>query len=311
MHLAVPSCCYFVVPVTIVILWYTLVSIRMMTIIAQLISIPHMKELFVSVFIVVTLEVTLLSYRRFIVKKYKHKKSTILSPEEAEKETLTYFSKLHIISIVRVLYVSVIVMFLLALYDVRAFSFFAVALGAIIIALRDVIISLLAYPHVVLAYDIGDDIRIQSILGEVVRVRPLSVQLAGKDNNGDYDGKLHTIPNARFLLEPIERQEIKNSNQRRVVIRALYKGEECEQSFDAWLSTLKGMLDETLPKRSLKDVGNFKSYAGMKYKLHYDYDEDGYVLVAISFISSTKTALPKKESIISFIESTKMKPKDK
>jgi hypothetical protein len=60
-----------------------------------------------------------------------------------------------------------------------------------------------------------------------------------------------------------------------------------------------------------KDVGNFKSYAGMKYKLHYDYDEDGYVLVAISFISSTKTALPKKESIISFIESTKMKPKDK
>lgn len=285
-------------------------SLRMITPIAQLLLIPHVKALLVSMVIVITLEVTLLSYRKFIVKKYKHKKSTILSPEEAEKEALTYFSKLHIISVVRVLYVSVIMMFLLALYDVRAFSFFAVALGAIIIALRDVIISLLAYPHVVLAYDIGDDVRIQSILGEVVRVRPLSVQLAGKDNNGDYDGKLHTIPNARFLLEPVERQEIKNSNQRRVVVRALYKREEHEQPFDMWLSTLKETLDETLPKRSLKDVGNFKSYAGMNYKLHYDYDEDGYVLVAISFISTVKTAFPKKEAIISFIESTKKRPKD-
>lgn len=282
----------------------------MATPVTQLLLIPHVKALLVSMVIVITLEVTLLSYRKFIVKKYKHKKSTILSPEEAEKEALTYFSKLHIISVVRVLYVSVIMMFLLALYDVRAFSFFAVALGAIIIALRDVIISLLAYPHVVLAYDIGDDVRIQSILGEVVRVRPLSVQLAGKDNNGDYDGKLHTIPNARFLLEPVERQEIKNSNQRRVVVRALYKREEHEQPFDMWLSTLKETLDETLPKRSLKDVGNFKSYAGMNYKLHYDYDEDGYVLVAISFISTVKTAFPKKEAIISFIESTKKRPKD-
>lgn len=283
----------------------------MIAFISKFFSLHHFKVLLISTIIIFLVESILFGYRKFIVKKYKHKKSTILSPEEAEKETLTYFSKLHIISIVRVVYVSVIIMVLVALYDVRAFSFFAVALGAIIIALRDVLISLLAYPHIVLAYDIGDDVRVQAVFGEIVRVKPLSVQLAGKDVNGDYDGKLHTIPNARFILDPIEQQEIKNSNQRRVVLHALYKQEEYTNSFDVWLAVLKNTLDETLPKRSLKDVGNFKSYAGMKYKLHYDYDEDGYVLVAISFISSTKTALPKKESIISFIESTKMKPKDK
>jgi hypothetical protein len=200
-------------------------------------------------------------------------------------------------------------MLLIAFYDVRAFSFFAVALGAIIIALRDVIISLLAYPHVVLVYDIGDDIRVNGLFGEIVRVQPFSTHIAGKDERGDYDGKLHAIPNAKFLLESVERQEIKNSNQRRVVLHALYKQEEYRDAFDVWLLTLKKVLDESLPKRSLKDVGNFKSYAGMKYKLHYDYDEDGYVLVIISFISSTKTALSKKEAIISFIESTKNKQK--
>ncbi|MEN9881243.1 MAG: hypothetical protein RLZZ308_426 [Candidatus Parcubacteria bacterium] len=276
---------------------------------ATFMNIPHAKALFLSVVIVSFLEVILLVYRATIVKKYKHKKSTILSQEEVEKETLTYFSKLHIISIVRVIYFTLLIMMLIALYDVRAFSFFAVAFGAIIIALRDVIISLLAYPHVLLTYDIGDDIRVSGIFGEVVRVYPLSTHLAGKDDKGDYDGKLHTIPNAKFVLEAVERQEIKNSNQRRVVLQVLYKREEYIESFMVWLSMLKKILDDTLPKRSLKDVGNFKSYAGMKYKLHYDYDEDGYVVVTLSFVSSTKTALAKKESIISFVESIKQDPK--
>jgi hypothetical protein len=279
------------------------------TLLYSYLQVPHGQFLLISTVAICVLEIILFVYRTSVVKKYKYKKSNILYLEEAEKETLTYFSKLHIISVVRVMYISVLVMLLIAFYDVRAFSFFAVALGAIIIALRDVIISLLAYPHVVLVYDIGDDIRVNGLFGEIVRVQPFSTHIAGKDERGDYDGKLHAIPNAKFLLESVERQEIKNSNQRRVVLHALYKQEEYRDAFDVWLLTLKKVLDESLPKRSLKDVGNFKSYAGMKYKLHYDYDEDGYVLVIISFISSTKTALSKKEAIISFIESTKNKQK--
>jgi hypothetical protein len=194
---------------------------------------------------------------------------------------------------------------LIALYDIRAFSFFAFALGAFIIALRDVLISLLAYPHIIISYDIGDDVRIGGVLGEIVRVRPLSTQLAGKDDNGDYNGKLQIIPNSKFFLEMVERQEIKNGNQRMVTVSAMYNREEQIKSFDEWLTSLKNMLDQTLSKRSLKEVGNFKSYAGLRYKLHYEYDKHGIILAKISFISKTRAALEKKEKIVMYLESIK------
>ena len=268
-------------------------------------AIPHVKILMITFFVIVFLESVLYLYRSAITEQYKSKKSEILSSEEAERESLRYFSKLHIVSIVRMMYFFILVMILIATYDIRAFSFFAVAFGAIIIALRDVIISLLAYTHVVFSYDIGDDIRISGVFGEIVRVRPLSTQIAGKDERGDYNGKLQIIPNSKFLLETIERQEIKNGTHRIVTLQALYNREEYVDPFSEWLPLLKSTLDTILSKRSLKDVGNFKSYAGIKYKLHYDYDKDGYVIITISFISSTKTALDKKEKIIAFIESTK------
>lgn len=272
---------------------------------SSLFAIPHLHTLLIAFLVIIFIESALYYYRSVITEHYKKKKPEILSSEEAERESLRYFSKLHSMSVVRMVYVSILCIILVSLYDVRAFSFFAFAFGAIIIALRDVIISLLAYTHVVFKYDIGDDIRIGGVLGEIVRVRPLSTQLAGKDDRGDYNGKLHSVPNSKFLLEVVEQQEIKNGNHRRVTLHAVYNHEEYKDVFDVWLTKLKETLDTKLAKRSLKDVGNFKSYAGIKYKLHYDYDDDGRVIVYISFISTTKNALDKKETIIAYIESTK------
>lgn len=268
-------------------------------------NIPHLKVLFAALLFIGVLEAILYNYRRTVKDEYKDKKPDILSFEEAERASLQYFSKLHVVGLVRTSYFVVIGMAFIALYDIRAFSFFAVAFGAIIIALRDVIVSLLAYPHVVLSYDIGDDVRVGGVFGEIVRVRLLSTQLAGKDDKGEHNGKLHIIPNSRFLLEPVEKQEIKNRSYRKIELNPVFIAEEYAISFNDWLPMLKTKLDATLTKRSLKDVGNFKSHAGMRYKLHYDYDEDGNVVIHISFISSMKTSFEKKEQIISFIESTK------
>lgn len=270
-----------------------------------LFSIPHAKVLSLSIVIIALFEGILYNYRKSIKEEYRGQKPEVLSIEEAERVSLQYFSKLHIVGLVRTSYIVVIIMTLIAVYDIRAFSFFAVAFGAIIIALRDVIVSLIAYPHVVLSYDIGDDVRVGGVFGEIVRVRLLSVQLAGKDERGEHNGKLHIIPNSRFLLESVEKQEIKNRSYRKIEFCPVFNPEEYEITFAEWLPLLKTKLDATLTKRSLKDVGNFKSHAGMRHKLHYDYDKDGYVVVHISFISSSKTAFEKKEQIISFIESTK------
>jgi hypothetical protein len=131
------------------------------------------------------------------------------------------------------------------------------------------------------------------------------VSVAGKDTYGDFNGILHRIPNSKFITEIVERQEIKDNNYKCVNLQAIYSNELFEDTFSVWLTNLKKYLDGALTKRSLKDVGNYKTYAGIKYKLFYNYNEDGEIVISISFISRIKNAALRKEEIIEYIESTR------
>jgi Mechanosensitive ion channel len=253
----------------------------------------------------VLFEVGIRSYKTKLKKEYHNKKELIHSSEDAERVSLEHFNKLQTIDVARIITSLFFLMIVLSIADVRTFSFLAVTIGAIIISLRDYIISLISYVYVLANFDIGDDVKIVTVLGEIVRVRPLTTSIAGKDEHGDFDGGLHHIPNSKFITEVVQRQEIKNNNYRRVTLQALYSNELFKDGFSLWLTNLKEHLDIALIKRSLKDVGNYKSYAGIKYKLHYDYNDDGEIVVSISFISRTKHAVLRKEEIIEYIENTK------
>lgn len=250
-------------------------------------------------------EVSIRYYKESLKKSYRNKKELIHSGEEAEMVSLEHFNKLQNIDITRIVVFLLLVIIVLSIADVRTFSFLAVTIGAIIITLRDYVISLVSYLYVLANFDIGDDIKIASVLGGIVRIRPLTVSIAGKDAHGDFNGILHKIPNYKFITEVVERQEIKDNNYRCISLQALYSNELFEEKFSVWLSNLKKHLDTIFSKRSLKDVGNYKSYAGIKYKLYYDYNEDGDIVISISFISRTKNAALKKEEIIEYVEKTK------
>lgn len=250
-------------------------------------------------------ELSIRSYKERLKKAYRDKKALIHSSEEAERVSLEHFNKLQNIDITRIVVFILLAVVLLSIADVRTFSFIAVALGAIVITLRDYVISLFSYLYVLANFDIGDDIKIGQVLGGIVRIRPLTVSVAGKDTYGDFNGVLHHIPNAKFITEVVERQEIKDNNYKCVNLEVIYSNELFEDVFSVWLKNLKRRLDETLTKRSLKDVGNYKTYAGSKYKLFYNYNEDGEIVVSISFISRIKNAALRKEEIIEYIESTR------
>jgi hypothetical protein len=250
-------------------------------------------------------EVSVRQYKDSLKKEYHNKKDSIHSSEEAEQVSLAHFNRLQNIDITRIVVFLLLLIIVLSIADVRTFGFLAVAIGAIVITLRDYVLSLVSYIYVLANFDIGDDIKIMSVLGGIVRIRPLTVSIAGKDAHGDFNGILHHIPNSKFITEAVERQEIKDNNYRCITLQSLYSNEFFEAPFSLWLENLKKQLDTILTKRSLKDVGNYKSYAGIKYKLYYDYNEDGEIVVSISFISRTKNAATRKEEIIEYIESTK------
>lgn len=259
----------------------------------------------------VIFEVSIRSYKDRLKKEYRNKKESIHSSEEAELVSLLHFNKLQSIDITRIVVFIVLIIIMLSIADVRTFSFLAVTIGAIIITLRDYFVSLVSYLYVLANFDIGDDIKISSVLGTIVRIRPLTVSLAGKDSHGDFNGILHNIPNSKFITDVVERQEIKDNNYRCITLQALYANVLFKENFSTWLSNLKEYLDTNLTKRSLRDVGNYKSYVGLKYKLYYEYNDEGDIIISISFITRRKNAALRKEGIIEYIESTKGEIRDR
>ncbi len=240
-----------------------------------------------------------------IKRKYRERKGTIHSGGEAEQVSLEHFNKLQSLDITRIAAILLLIVIIFSFANVTSFSFLAVALGAIIITLRDYVLSLISYVYVLANFDIGDDIKIGQVLGSIVRIRPLMVSIAGKNSYGDLDGALYHIPNSKFISEIVERQEIKDHNYKCVSLEVIYSNELFEDMFSVWLKNLKKHLDDIFTKRSLKDVGNYKTYAGIKYKLFYNYNEDGDIVVNISFITRIKNAATKKEEIIEYVESTR------
>jgi hypothetical protein len=193
------------------------------------------------------------------------------------------------------------------LYDIQAFSFLALALGALVVIQKENINSLFAYLFVLSNYNVGDDVRVKETLGEIVRISPLQTVIVGKEESGEYSGKRIGIPNYLFQAEQVEVQELRADTYRRIIIRAVYHQDEYGVDFNEFLNKIRAFLDDFLPKRNLNQVGSFRSFAGAQYKLNFDYDEDGYIVVRIGFISRPHDVIDRKEQIIEFIEALRVR----
>lgn len=248
-------------------------------------------------------------------RRYKHKIKTEYdrAKEDADYETIAQLTlqlnkRTQMVEISRVLAYIIFALLMVLAYDVQAFSVVLLAIGALIIVLKETVGSFFAYFVVVYQYDIGDDIRINTFIGEVIRIYTLNTWLAGKEESGEYNGRLIMVPNYMFMQGAIEKQELKSSSFRHIVMSVVYIPGSFEKPFDEWLTDLKAFLDDTLPLRKLGSVGHFRGYAGIKYKIRYDYNEDGHVVLRIAFVSSTSSASYKKETIVRFVERSKKIP---
>lgn len=259
--------------------------------------------IFIVVFI--GIEITLRRYKNKKKHDFEKKKLGLESLEDVENVSIEYYKDLQHLDVVRFAGLVFGAISVLAMYNVQAFNILAVATGAFIIALREAFTSLVAYFYILSNFKLGDDLRMNTALGELVRVKPLYVALAGKDENGEYNSKLYLIPNFMFLNQLVEQAQLKSDDYRKVSVQALYTQEAFNLSFKDWKQALETYLEELLPKRAMTKVGYFRGYVGVKYKLHFDYNDKGEILVKISFIAKSQKALEFKEMIVSFIEGLK------
>jgi hypothetical protein len=236
---------------------------------------------------------------------YAHATKDLADMDEVQEVSLAYFRRRQILDVVRALLLLVTVFLGVLFYNIQAFSFLALALGAVVINQKENINSIIAYFYLLSNYNVGDDIGMNGNFGEIVRISLFHTIFAGKDENGEYNGKRITIPNYQFLLNPTEQQNLKADTHRQIVMDIPFSAEIYGRTFDAFVKELRAFLDELLPKRNLRQVGSYRGFAGAQYKINFDYNATGGIVVRLSFISRARDAVERKEGVVTFLESLK------
>lgn len=225
-----------------------------------------------------------------------------------EEDQLEYYKNKNFISFLRF----GIAFFLITFYILHKlpnfFSFFAIAVWAIIITFKEIIQCFIWFFYISTQYKIWDDIIINDgkneIRWEIIYINILNIWVVGRDENGENNGQLYKVPNYKFFNDIVKNEDISLHKYKKDEIQLIYKKSDFTIEFDEFIEKLTDYLEEKLPKRTINNVGNFKTYIWHKYKMSFQYDKDG-LFIKIRFIVMPKNKFAIEQWIFSFVESLK------
>ena len=215
---------------------------------------------------------------------------------------LNYYRKIQIIDVLRALSVIAILFVIMTFKSGSSFSFLAVGLGALIVTLKDFILSILAFFFVLRQYHIGDTIGVGDIQGQIIYIRIFSIGILGKDNDGDSTGRMFVIPGHKLITESIRKEDLHANSIRKELIKIPYKTQDFILGFQEFIERLEQYLWNILPTLSKKNCGNFQTYIWHKYKLDIDYLEDKCIVITVGIVWKWENNVENKIKIVDFVE---------
>ena len=219
---------------------------------------------------------------------------------------LDYFKKLHSVNLFGVaLILSLIFIYFVTKGEVIS-TVLAVAIWAMVITFQTFLVSFLMYFILMNKYKVWEAISIPDlhIQGEILSIKPFSIGLSGKTDDGENDGKAYSVSNYQLWLHPVTRLRFGKSIYTKIVMKFPYEAKNFATNFDETVEKLQTFLDEFLPLRPAAQVKYYNTYVGVKYKMDFDY-EDGKSVIKVSYITSMRHASSTKKRICSMIESLK------
>lgn len=250
-------------------------------------------------------ELVLRTYLSTIRARFNSAQKGLTDDTEIEKVSLEYYSKKQRVILARSLIILLAFIFGVLYYDIRSFGFLAVAIGAIIMTFKETVVSAISYFYVLRNYKIGDDIKIAGVRGEILNIRPTYTTLLGKEDDSENNARVTVIQNYRFVSDPVERLGMRSNDYLLASISIPFEPKYFDISFAEFIDKLKKHMDSVLPMRGFNNVGYYRSYAGVKYKVNYHYDGDARVVVDITFVSKPRRIVDRKEKIVVYAESLK------
>ena len=215
---------------------------------------------------------------------------------------LEYYRKIQVVDLIRVLWLVSVLIIIFIINTNVDLSFFAVAAGAIIITFKDFIFSVIAFFFVTPHYPIGLTVRVGGVQWQIIFIRMLNVGLLGKDENGENTGELFTIPSHKFITEIVEKEDLRSGSIMRDGMSIAYNKENFTLNFQEFMAVLRPFLDSVFPMKNAKNVGNYQSYIGRRYKIDFDCEDEKYTLIKIRFVGHNDDNVHNKEKILIFVD---------
>jgi hypothetical protein len=226
----------------------------------------------------------------------------------SEEDQLNYYKNKNFISFIRFW----VLFFLISFYVLNKypnfFSLFDIAIWAIIITFKEIIQSFVWFFYVSTQYKIWDDIIINDwkteLRWEIIYINIMNIGIVWRDENWENNWQFYRVPNYKFLSDIIKKEDISLHKYKKENIIIFYKKDDFSISFDEFMEKLSEYLEENLPKRTINNVWNFKTFIWYKYKMRFEYEKE-LLKIKISFIVRPRNIFQIEKWLFSFIESIK------
>ncbi len=232
-----------------------------------------------------------------------------IDPEHAEYY-LSYYRKIQSIDIFRALSILIVLFIIFTFKTGGSINFLVVGLGALIVIMKEFILSVIAFFIIIRRYKIGDTLGINDIQGQIIYIRMLGVGILGKDNDGDNTGRMFVIPSYKFLMETIKKEDLHADSIRKELLKIPYNTWAFEPDFVTFIRSLENFLDHELKTLSKRNCGNYQTYIGHKYKMDIDYLEDKAIIITVGLVGKWEDTVENKKKIVGFVESMRRVPSE-
>lgn len=222
-----------------------------------------------------------------------------------EEDQLNYYKNKNFMSFIRFWVLFFLITFYILHKLPNFFSFFAIAVWAIIITFKEIIQCFIWFFYISTQYKIWDEIVFLDgkweLRWEIIYFNILNIWLVWRDENWENNGQFYRIPNYKFLNDVIKREDISLHKYKKEEIILIYKKSDFSISLDDFLEKLTRYLENTLPKRTINNVWNFKTFVWYKYKMRFEYEKE-FLHIKISFIVRPRNIFEIEKWLFSFVE---------
>jgi hypothetical protein len=250
----------------------------------------------------IIVEIIFSQIKRFRKNKYILPYRDAPNPETSDFYLL-FYQKIQYLHVARVFVLMILIWWYFARNNIYVFGGIWIAAWAIVISFSKQLVWLFNYLQILSEFKVGQTIKIDDFLWEIISIQPLEMKLSGKNERGEHNGYLYHIPMYQFSEKIIERVDVTPNAIQKSILKIPFQKHLYHLGLEEFLEKFEDYLKTLLPKMTYNNAVNYESYIGVRYKYNLEYLNDGTVMIFLWFLGSRQYIREKTKKIFIYLDS--------